>query len=106
MEHASTWKFSLWYEQALIGAAERVAKQREPEKPTKSLLQLKDYFNCQFLPSEVLSFILDSESLIGIMGNEHSSFKSQTPMSGLAGLEPGNVLLKTPSDLTTRLQHH
>ena len=36
-------------------------------------------------------FILDTESLIGIMGNEHISFKSQSPMSGLAGLEPGNV---------------
>ena len=60
------------------------------------LIVTKDYsanriiLNCQFLPSEVLSFILDTESLIGIMGNEHISFKSQTPVSGLAGLEPRN----------------
>ena len=46
--------------------------------------------NCHFFPSEVLSFILDTESLIRIMGNEHISFKSRTLMSGLAGLEPWN----------------
>ena len=37
-----------------------------------------------------------SESLIEIMGNEYIFLKSQTTMSGLAGLEPGNVWLITP----------
>ena len=32
--------------------------------------------NCQFAPSEVLSLILDIESLMGTMGNKHISFKS------------------------------
>ena len=31
----------------------------------------------QFLPSEVLSFILDTESLSGIMENEHISFNDE-----------------------------
>ena len=44
----------------------------ESAKSTKSLPQLKDYcLNCHFLPSEVLLFILDTASLIEIMGNEH-----------------------------------
>ena len=30
---------------------------------------------------QVLSFILDTESLIGIMGNDHISFKSRTPIT-------------------------
>ena len=54
---------------------------------TKSLPQLKD----QCLPSEELSFILDTENLIGIMGNEYISFQSRTRMSELAGLELGNM---------------
>ena len=49
--------------------------------------------HCQFAPSEVLSFILDIESL---MRNERISFKSRTPMSRLVEFEPGNVLLITP----------
>ena len=53
--------------------------------------------HCHFLPNEVLSFNLDTESLLGIMGNEHTSFKSGALMSGLAGLEPGNVYLITLS---------
>ena len=64
---------------------------RKLSNPTKSLPQLKDYSYLLSLPSEVLSFILDTESLIGIMGNEHISFNSQTLVSGLAALEPGNV---------------
>ena len=59
--------------------------------------QLKDYSYLLSLPSEVLSFILDTESLIGTMGNENISFNSQTLVSGLAALEPGNVRVITPS---------
>ena len=63
---------------------------RQLEQPSLSL-NWRIILHCHFLPNEVLSFILDTESLIGIMGNEHISFKSRTLMSGLAGLEPGNV---------------
>ena len=46
------------------------------------------FFNYQLAPSEVISFILDTESLIGIMGNEHYFLKSsQCPDSQDSNLE-------------------
>ena len=49
--------------------------------------------NGPLAPIEVLSFILDTESLIGIMGNEHISCRTPTHTDS----NRGNVCIITPS---------